>query len=130
MAACLSQQTTQLNTFNKYLSKWYAIEMSMGTHIVCGNKPGHLSWRGQLSINEALDFAFRPTIVYIHYGNHIPLKWIQKSETGVKANSSGECSGDYLTFRGWNSYFTQCWKPLPLTFIEVRTRQLPTKCAV
>lgn len=34
------------------------------------------------------------------------------------------------TFLGWNSYLTQCWKPLPLTFIDVSTRQFPTKWAV
>lgn len=33
------------------------------------------------------------------------------------------------TLRGWNSYLTQCWKPLPFTFIDVRTKQFPTKCA-
>lgn len=33
------------------------------------------------------------------------------------------------TFRGWNSYFTQCWNPLPLIFIEVNTKQFPTKWA-
>lgn len=44
------------------------------TYIVCRDKPGHLRGRGQLSINEALDFAFRPTIVYVHYGNHVPLQ--------------------------------------------------------
>ena len=51
-------------------------------------------------------------------------------------------------FLGWNSYFTQCWYPFPLTwitwiqvymerrddcklytFILVNTRQFPTKCA-
>lgn len=34
------------------------------------------------------------------------------------------------TFLGWNSYLTQCWKPLPLTFIDVNTKQFPTKWAV
>lgn len=36
----------------------------------------------------------------------------------------------YVTFRGWNSYLTQCWKPLPLIFIDVNTKQFPTKWAV
>lgn len=35
-----------------------------------------------------------------------------------------------LTFLGWNSYLTQCWKPFPFTFIDVSTRQFPTKWAV
>lgn len=57
------------------------------------------------------------------------------------ANASSFCKqGDFsvpnssdatwlLTFLGWNSYLTQCWNPFPLTFIEVNTRQLPTKWA-
>ena len=32
-------------------------------------------------------------------------------------------------FLGVNSYLTQCWYPFPLIFMEVRTRQLPTKWA-
>lgn len=37
---------------------------------------------------------------------------------------------DIITFLGWNSYLTQCWNPFPLIFIDVSTKQLPTKCAV
>jgi hypothetical protein len=33
------------------------------------------------------------------------------------------------TFLGWNSYLTQCWNPFPFIFIDVKTRQFPTKCA-
>lgn len=39
-------------------------------------------------------------------------------------------TGWRVTFLGWNSYLTQCWNPLPLTFIDVNTKQLPTKWAV
>lgn len=34
-----------------------------------------------------------------------------------------------LTFLGWKSYFTQCWKPFPFDLRDVTMRQLPTKCA-
>lgn len=34
-----------------------------------------------------------------------------------------------LTFRGWKSYFTQCWKPFPFDLRDVMIKQLPTKCA-
>ena len=33
------------------------------------------------------------------------------------------------TLRGWKSYLTQCWNPLPLTFMDVMTRELPRKLA-
>lgn len=33
----------------------------------------------------------------------------------------------YLTFLGRKSYLTQCWKPLPLIFMVVMTREFPRK---
>lgn len=34
-----------------------------------------------------------------------------------------------LTFLGWKSYFTQCWKPFPFDLRDVMIKQLPTKWA-
>lgn len=52
-----------------------------------------------------------------------------KTKKNRQINKSHFCSVA-RTFLGWNSYLTQCWNPLPLTFIDVNTKQLPTKWAV
>lgn len=43
------------------------------THVVCGDKPGHLRTGRQLTVDQALDFALRPPIVNVHDGDHVPL---------------------------------------------------------
>lgn len=95
-------------------------------YLIGGNKPGHFrAWR-QLTVDHAFDFAFSPSVVNVHYGYHVPL---QTTKNNFNFDALFPARRAKRTFRGWNSYFTQCWKPLPLIFIEVNTKQLPTKWA-
>lgn len=55
------------------------------------------------------------------HSRYYATKWRKKSSDSIKF---------VRTFLGWNSYLTQCWNPLPLTFIDVNTKQFPTKWAV
>ena len=96
---------------------------SLYTHVIRRDEPRHFCTRRQLSVDQTLNFALRPTIVNINNGQHVPLK--QTTISDEKALLL--ISSVRFTFLGWNSYLTQCWKPLPLIFIDVKTRQLPTK---
>lgn len=58
------------------------------TYVIGGHEPSHLRAGGQLSINEALDFAFRPAIVDVHDGNVVPLRindWKKRREYKISA---------------------------------------------
>lgn len=105
-------------------------QLNYSTYIVSRNKPCHLCAGRQLPINQTLDFTFRPSVVYVNNGQHVPLEY----ESGYKSCNMQmrpeTLDRGCLTFLGWNSYFTQCWKPFPFTFIDVNTRQFPTKWAV
>lgn len=42
------------------------------THIVGGDEPGHLGARGKLTVDKALDLAFGPSVVDVHYSYGVP----------------------------------------------------------
>lgn len=48
------------------------VSHTVNTHIVGGDKPGHLGARGELAIDKALDLAFGPSVVDVHYRYRIP----------------------------------------------------------
>lgn len=63
----------RLGSFNCDQRPRKLIGGNKSTYVVCRNEPRHFCARSQLTVDQTFNFTLRPPIIYVHYGDHIPL---------------------------------------------------------